>query len=164
MESGGGESPPFPFSPFSGGDHQILHTLTLLVLQRWDLRQCQYKSLLQPTSSPVSTSASGHQRPFSTMIFRLVLPLVGLILAPTLASLNESQLKELSAQANVRSAEDEATNPSRKARLFYISSTSVTTTISTQVSHFILLHHNPPSPVYLLRIRRCRNHNNMHWA
>ena len=80
------------------------------------------------------------------MIFRLVLPLVGLILAPTLASLNESQLKELSAQANVRSAEDEATNPSRKARLFYISSTSVTTTISTQVSHIILLHHNPPSP------------------
>ena len=78
------------------------------------------------------------------MIFRLVLPLLGLILAPTLASLNESQLKELSAQANVRSADDEATNPSRKARLFYISSTSVTTTISTQVSHFILLlhHHN----------------------
>ena len=63
-----------------------------------------------------------------------LLPMVGLLLAPALATLDESQLKELSAMANVRSAEEPTIRPSRNGRLFYISSTSCTTTISTQVS------------------------------
>ena len=67
-------------------------------------------------------------------IHLLLLPLLGLLLAPALASLDESQLKELSAMANVRSAEEPTIKPSRNNRLFYISSTSCTTTISTQVS------------------------------
>ena len=72
------------------------------------------------------------------MLTHLILPLVGLLLTPALASLDDSQLKELSELADVTSAEEPAIRPSRNGRLFYISSTSCTTTISTQVSQSII--------------------------
>ena len=78
------------------------------------------------------------------MLIHLLLPLAALLLTPALASLDESQLKELSELADVRSAEEPKIRPSRNGRLFYISSTSCTTTISTQVlsSTTLFFHYN----------------------
>ena len=63
----------------------------------------------------------------------LLIPLVGL-LVPALATLDESKLKDLSELANIKSAGDALEPSSRNGRLFYISYTSSTTTISTEVA------------------------------
>ena len=90
---------------------------------------CQYKASHLPLNYNLS---SGLVEESMSMGF-LLISLVGL-LVPALATLDESKLKDLSELANIKSAGDALEPSSRNGRLFYISYTSSTTTISTEVA------------------------------